>query len=246
MMRLGRRSVLALLGSSFVAAPAWADEDVAVPEDILALEKQPDPKGPGNQAADWSQARDEGIARLIQLAKNEKAALRLGFAKAPVAADLTVLQPWQEAVVRLSELKGYQGPDPKPLVKRLDRLTFPILVQGKVRSSMTLTKLKGVWRATAFGAAPLMRALVRARIQAAKAVGPKQAPLLKAGRAARYTIVQVTGLNQYFVLAEGPADVYLIPISDGRFGARGAPQPLKAVIAKLVSDAQQHRGGVPT
>jgi hypothetical protein len=38
----------------------------------------------------------------------------------------------------------------------------------------------------------------------------------------------------------------LTPISDGRFGTRGAPQPLKTIIAKLVTDAQQHKGGAPT
>lgn len=71
----------------------------------------------------------------------EQNAQQLGFESPRQAASATLGQPFPAYLVRLDELRAWHpGASADALLKPLDRLIYPVLVDGKVRSSVTVEK----------------------------------------------------------------------------------------------------------
>lgn len=188
---------------------------------------------------DWSGAKDAGVKRLVQLAKTNWKTF--GFDNPPADENaLTVLQPFEDAVVQIDDLKvATQATDPEKLIARQPRLIFPVAVGGKLQSSFTLMRRNGVWTPAEYGSANLIRAAMKARITVVR--GPN--PLVLPGRKADYTLVTVNGLNQYFLYAKGASGPYLTPLYDNPQNNWTAGKPIRAkdALLKLVRDAKLYK-----
>ena len=253
----GRTLVLGLLVLSGSSAADKLLPPVPVPADLIE---------PTRQDPETVRARKDGLEALVALAQNGDPA-RLGFAAPPKINDIVALDPFQEALVQVSDLKTFGlTKDPNSIIKLQARETYPIAlrVSGQpvgnaavvVVSSLTLAKKGPDWRATSFGSPNLMRAAFNALLNARDFKLPGQAqPLLLRGTQQHYLLVRITGLNKFFLgaVAErvpkvpNQTTLYLIPIFDSaRLGfMKGVPQLASTVFAKLKGDALLHNG-LPT
>jgi len=233
------RLLLTALAALALSEVARAEPpDVVVPAEMLAADQVVPPN------ADWAGARKAAIKQLIGLA-HRSGPETLGFAGAPADDNaITVLYPIADAVILVEKLAQYAPQMPaESLLLRRPRLTFPVTVGDKVKSSFTLQRADGgSWKPVAFGSSNLIRAAVQARIKAAKAPS-----LVFPGQKAEYTLVMVSGLNQYFLYTKGPLGAHLTPLYDSRRYNWKAGDPLAArtVLMKMVDDAKHHNG-LPT
>jgi hypothetical protein len=199
-------------------------------------------------SANWQPALERALKTLNKLL-NRGTPRRFGFKTKPDVEKLNVLAPLPQALIQVSDLRRYRkGQQAAALLRPTDRLIFPLLVGDRVSSSLTLARTSNTWQPVAFGSAALIRRAMSTRLVAERALGPNtNQPLLLKGRAADYTIVNVTGLNRYFLAARGPAGLYLIPFSsDKRVGLTAdVPELAEEVLMKLVPAARLHNG-LPT
>jgi hypothetical protein len=224
-----------------------AGEVVAVPPDVLKLERSAGPQ------SDWWQARDKAVARLIELT-NSGDPKRLGFLSPPDPRGLVVLDPLKNATVPLADLQAYKvGADPATVIKTDTRLTFPIVADDKVVSSVTLRQSNGAWVPISYGNANTIRLVMKARVAAVLSQNGS-VPVLP-GKAAEYTIVTVPALSHTFLSAKGIAnELYLVPISAQKSLGLPAGVPVRAkdVLSALQPAALKYKGlpasekGVPT
>jgi hypothetical protein len=223
-------------------APALAQESlkpVEISADVLKMERTAKPD------AKWYQARNSAILELTQAAGNGKWQA-LGFEMEPRNTTLTPLDPLPEAVVHVEKLRDYDpARNPDELMRLSNRITFPLLSGNRVLMSITLAPRGSGWRTTSFGSAPLIRAVMRARLKLALLSGPGE--LLLPGKRANYRIVTVTALNQFFLAADGPSGLYLAPLFDvPHLGfTQGTPMRAREVFQKLLPAAKAF-DGTPT
>jgi hypothetical protein len=240
-------SLSPLSGHPFQPRTALALEaEVVVPPEVLKVETVTSVGDESGKTLPMGarRARDDAVSVLLKLAQSGKPE-RLGFSKLPLPNSLTILDPLPQTIVAVEALKSYRSGRPiNTLLRNVERLTFPVLVGGRVQSSFVLVKRAGSWKGISFGDGSIIRAIMRARIS--MSTGP-MGSVLHAGKAARYRIVTVTGLNHTFVGAEGPNGLYLAPIFDDPrlgFGA-GVPRRASDVFLELGPDARAHTG-LPT
>jgi hypothetical protein len=207
-----------------------------VPPGIIALEK--------TKPANWEKARDKGVDRLVELAQ-KFGPKTLGFDQVPDRKSLTLLDPLPNAMVMIEDLRVYEATtDPAKLLRRNERLTFPILQGDKVKSSITLSKVNNAWKAVSYGEPKIIVAAMDARVHAVCPKTEGDPVVVNPGKAANYTMVFVPGLNRYFLAAEGPprGKLYLIPLFSHAGFEAGVPLLARDAFLKLRPFARFHNG----
>ena len=161
---------------------------------------------------------------------------RMGFESADEMSKATLDQPLAVFMVELNDLRAYQtGSDPNKLLKRLDKVVYPVKAGDAVRSSIVLQKSKEGWKASDFGGTNFARLVTRARDESAKATSlPPNA----------YFVVQVPALNAYFLGYREADKLMLVPlIDDVAMNLKaGTALPAEQVFDQLRPLAQKYNG----
>jgi len=160
----------------------------------------------------------------------------LGFESAAEVRGAALDEPLAVYMVRLDDLKAYHaGSDPSSLLRPLDKVVFPVSVDKRVRSSITLEDRGGKWQATSFGAPALTQRLSEARD---RAVAAHRVP------PGGSFVVHVAALNAYFLgYREGSRLMLTAITDDGELKTKaGATEPASEVFVTLAEAAQRYNG----
>ena len=112
----------------------------------------------------------------------------------------------QVFMVRLDQLQTYKpGSDPNEILSGGDRVIYPVTVNGQVRSSIVVEKVKGSWNATSFGGSNQVKILTKVRKADSDS---KKLPI------SSYFVVQVPALNLNFIAHRADEVLMLIPLLD--------------------------------
>lgn len=184
-----------------------------------------------------TEAAQRALATFARLA-NEQNYRALGFDSAQQLRSARLGPPARGFMIRLDELKEYGGGDPTRLLHSAERVTFPVEVDGRTRSSLTVVSREGRWVSESFGAPTYARLFTEARARLAEREGRPAAELFE---------VQVPALNVRFAAARRAGALVFAPVADDvRFGfKRGESIPAEEALAKLVPAAREHNG-LPT
>ena len=162
-----------------------------------------------------------------------------GFETAEDVRVATLGQPLREYMVWLEELRSYTpSANAESLLHAVDRVAYPVLVRGAVRSSLTLALERGRWTSYAFGNPTLTRSIeeLRTELVARERLQPAEIVLLR-----------VPALNTAFLAWSVNQRTVLTPLADdARFGfQRGALMPAADAFGRMVAAARAHNG-LPT
>jgi hypothetical protein len=189
-------------------------------------------------AAQLRQAQPVADAALASFKRTvtPERARRLGFGDVAEVRRATLGVPTFEFVVPLDELARYQsGTDPNPLLKSRNELKYPILVDGAVRSSVSIALVNNVWKEVSLGTPRLTQFIDAARA----------AKMTELGRAAStFFVVRVPALKVILLGHTDGGALFLTPIiDDARVGLqRGQTLAADVVFTRLVPLAQGHDG----
>lgn len=116
----------------------------------------------GAQAQASRSAAQASLPNLARLAaRNSKA---LGFATPTEAQRAELSSPMSDFIIGLDTIRKFRpGTDPMSLLRSTGLVVYPVLVEGTVRSSVTMKKQGSEWKAVAFGAPGLSGALKSSR-----------------------------------------------------------------------------------
>jgi hypothetical protein len=133
----------------------------------------------------------------------------MGFESPGEVKAASLGTPMQVFTVRLDDLQKYEaGADPDTLLSGGKEVTYPVLVGGKVRSSITAVEVGGNWEAVSFGGSNLAKGLSVTRDVSAESTG--FAP-------ASYFEVRVPALNLHFLAHRSDeGTLMLTPLYDDR------------------------------
>jgi hypothetical protein len=161
---------------------------------------------------------------------------RLGFSDPTQAAGATLSTPMVEFYVRLDSLRAYSpGANPSALLAGGDKVVYPVVAGGSVRSSIELARTRAAWRPVAYGGATFAAALVRQRSQSIAGTNRAES---------EYFIVRVPALGLVFLGANSAGTFTLTPLLDdsrGRWKA-GVSSPAAIIFAQLSADAKASKG----
>ena len=161
---------------------------------------------------------------------------RMGFALVGDVQRATLGEPMFDFLVRLDELARYQpGTNPNSLVKRTNELKYPVLVDGAVRSLISVALVNNVWKATSYGAPRLARFIDAARA----------AKMAELGRAAStFFVVRVPALKVILLGHTDGGALFLTPIiEDARVGFQaGGTLAAADAFSRLLPLATTHDG----
>jgi hypothetical protein len=157
---------------------------------------------------------------------------QMGFSTPDEAERATLGGAVPERMVRLDRLREYSGGAVGELLTDTGRITYPVQVDGEVRSSLKVGVTDGTWRAVAFGAPEHARRL------AAAAAEQGGGDVFE---------VRVPALNVFFVASRRDGRLILTPlVDDPRFGFEaGAAIPAEEALSSMVEAAREHNG-LPT
>jgi len=175
--------------------------------------------------------------RTFALLVNEGNYEELGFESPSEPRSATLGEPYGEFMVRLDRLEEYQpGGDASELLNATGRLTYPVLVGERTRSSLTVTMREGSWTSESFGAPSYSRRFTEVRDR-----------LGRERPSSEYFEVRVPALNVSFVGELGESGLLLTPVfDDPRFGFEsGGTQPADRALSAMVAAAREHNG-LPT
>lgn len=180
-------------------------------------------------------AAEQALGTLALLVTKENRQ-QMGFDSVEEVRAATLGVPLPEFMVRLDELqKFHEGEDPSRLLHSTGRLTFPVLVQGRTRSSVTLGRGEKGWEAVSYGGPNYIRLLAEERGRLME----------KEGRSAdEYLEVRVPALNLSFLGARKEGRLFLTPLfEDPRFPLKkGATLPAEEVFKAIQPAAREHTG----
>lgn len=218
-----RKTLIALLLASLAALPCAA-QTAAVDASTM------------REATAEAERALQSLTRLVTK-DNQR---QMGFESLEEVRAAKLGLPVHEFFIRLDELQKYEpGQDPAKLLRGTGQVTFPVVVQERTRSSVTLRRLDNRWEAAAFGAPSYTRLLEETRTQLAK--GDGRSP-------AEYFEVKIPALNLSFLGSRaGDGRLLLAPLLDTpRFGFRkGVAQPAEEVLKAVLAAAREHNG-LPT
>lgn len=160
----------------------------------------------------------------------------LGFEKPDDVSRATLGTPIRQFMIRLDELQNYAtGRDPLELVRESGKVTFPVMVSNRTRSSITVTRAGGDWTASGFGAASYIQALDALRNEIASR---------DAKSTSDYFEVNVPALSVFFLGNLQNGKLYLTPLltSPAMGLVRGSTLPAEDALNKLVPAARSHSG----
>lgn len=162
----------------------------------------------------------------------EQNAQQLGFESPRQAAGATLGQPFPAYLVRLDELRAWHpGASADALLKPLDRLIYPVLVDGKVRSSVTVEKGPTGWRAVGFGSPLLIQRLAEGRDVGVRSAGVPENAVFA---------VQVPALAHQYVAWRVAGKLMLLSITDDT--DRQHALPAEQVFDALAPIARAYNG----
>jgi len=145
-------------------------------------------------------------------------------------------EPLRVFMVRLDHLQKYEpGSDPNKILSGGDQVIYPVTVGEQVRSSVTVHKVKGTWKAFDFGSPTLVKMLAKVRTYSADST--KLA-------ISSYFVVRVSALNLHFIGHRADGVLMLTPLFDHpgyRFKAR-VTMPADKVFEALLPVAREHDG----
>lgn len=181
------------------------------------------------------QAAEQALGTMPLLVTKENR-LQLGFETKEEVRTAKLDVPLPEFMVRLDELQKFkEGEDPSKILHSTGRLTFPLLVQGAPRSSVTLERREKGWEAVSYGAPNHIRLLAEERARLMKNEGRS---------AGDYFEVKVPALNLGFVGSRKEGRLFLTPLFDvPRFQLKkGATLPAEEVFKAIQPAAREHTG----
>ena len=161
---------------------------------------------------------------------------QMGF-ESPKEIQYAVLgTPMEDYMVRLDTLKEYKpGSNPNKLLMKTDQFIYPVLVKKKVRSSITISKIKEKWKAVSFGGSNFIQLVSKRLKDSSKATGLD---------ISSYFSVRVPALNIFFIGYNTKRGLMLIPLMDDRrlkFKA-GIGMNAEKVFSTILPDAKAHNG----
>ncbi len=160
----------------------------------------------------------------------------LGFDNLQEVRSATLGTPIRQFMIRLDELQKYDsGTDPARLLHSTETLTYPVKVQDRTKSSLTVRNQNGRWESESFGGPSYARLLTETRDR------------LAADGSSELFEVRVPALNLAFVGQQRGGQLFLAPIQDEpRFKLeRGKTLPAQEVLQALQPAAREHNG-LPT
>jgi hypothetical protein len=176
-------------------------------------------QGGQKQAGTLDEASRTGLTALRQLAATPNFRA-LGFTSSEEAARAQLGPRYEVFVIGLDALRAYRPEAPADsLLVASSETVFPVLVDGQVRSSMTVTRTPQGFAPTAFGAAAMIRSTMGAR-----------------GRAEGDFLVRVPALGLQFIGSRAEGRLLLTAVvADPRLQLPpGRPVPAETVLGQLV------------
>ena len=193
-----------------------------------------EPPGKGDESLRTATRAGDEALKTFALLVNRTNYEAMGFDSPEQVRSATLGPLLEDFMVRLDELRKYEsGKDPGPLLQRTGRATFPVLVQDRTRSSVTLASESGRWTAVSFGAPKYARALSEVRSQLSQQEGKPPSD---------YFEVRVPALNVTFIGRRRDGRILLSPVvEDPRFGfKRGQTLPAEEAFAAMTRAAREH------
>lgn len=186
-----------------------------------------------NEVEAATAAAHEGMQRFAALVTKDNYAA-MGFDSPEQVRSATLGVPVEQYAIGLEDVLRYKAPGDLPqMVKAGERVTFPVLVEGRTRSSVTVRRQNGRWTPESFGAPQYVRMLseVRERLAA-----EKQRPV------SEYFEVRILALNLTFVGHAQDAQLFLALVHDapGVDLKRGVLIPADEVMKVIEPLARAH------
>jgi hypothetical protein len=183
------------------------------------------------EAADKAAAQSLKTFRKLISEQNYK---QMGFESLEEAQNATLDNAIQDYAVDLASLKEYRsGDDPTKLLLQTRSLVYPVLVNGEVRTSMTIAYRERVWKAQSFGRSNFMR-LVANQLAAQS----KTQNLTRND----FFIVRVPAFNLIFLGFRVDRKFMLSPVINSTEYdlSAGTPMPADIVLTKLRTAARSY------
>ena len=161
---------------------------------------------------------------------------QMGFESSKEIHYAVLGTPIEDYMVRLDTLKEYKpGSNPNKLLMKTDQFIYPVLVKEKVRSSITISKIKEKWKAVSFGDSNFMKLVSNRLKDSSKATGLD---------ISSYLSVRVPALNLFFIGYRTKSGLMLIPlIDDTRLKFKsGVSMKAEKVFSTILPDAKAHSG----
>ncbi len=167
---------------------------------------------------------------------NSKNFQAMGFDSAEQVQSATLGTPSQEFMIRLDELQRYKpGTDVSTLLHPTGRVTFPVVVGDRARSSMVVQLAEQRWQVVSYGAPRYIGMLTRVRERLA---AQDRRP------ATDYFEVRAPALNVVLLGQMDRGRIMLTPVlDDPRLGLKsGERMPSERVMETLAAAAREHNG----
>lgn len=181
------------------------------------------------EPAEAARAALDTFGRLV----SEENYAQLGFDSPREVQQAELGEPLMEYMIRLDALQGYQeGSDPEELLVPTQQLIYPVVVGGKVRSAVTLSKASGEWKVVGFGKPMLARLLDEQRSSLESARGTAATPAFA---------VRIPALNVYFLGTREDSRLLFTPLfDDSRIDLKkGEAVPAGEVLQRLAPIARE-------
>jgi len=161
---------------------------------------------------------------------------RMGFEDPEEVRSATLGAPLQDFIVRLDKLKSYApGGSLEELLTATDQVIYPVLAKGRVRSSITISKTGGSWRAVSFGGPNFIKLISGTLEENTKATRLASS---------EYQVVRVPSLNLFFLGFRLNNELMFVPVADNarlKFRA-GAGMKAENVFSAILPEARAHNG----
>ena len=164
---------------------------------------------------------------------------RMGFDNPEEIKKASLGIPLREYYVSLESLKSYKvDSNPADLVEDSGQVIFPLLVDERVKSSITLTQQEGKWITHSFGAPVFVGLISKTRLNL---LNQMDKPIQD------FFVVKVPALNVFFVGYDIQGEVMLTPLQDETRFSFKADQTIRADDAfREMKIAAEEHNGLPT
>jgi len=161
---------------------------------------------------------------------------QMGFESPDEINNAVLGVPIEDYMVRLDTLKEYKvGSKADTLLTKTNQFIYPVLVKEKVRSSITISKIKEKWKAVSFGGSNFVKLVSNRLKDSSKATGLD---------ISSYFSIRVPALNLFFIGYRTNRGLMLIPVIDDtrlKFKS-GVSMKAEKVFSTILPDAKAHNG----
>ncbi|ATB40234.1 hypothetical protein CYFUS_005682 [Cystobacter fuscus] len=156
----------------------------------------------------------------------------LGFQGPEEASTGTLGEPIPVFMVSLERLQRYQGEDPGRLLLDLQRVVYPVQVEGEVRSLVEVQSTRGRWETVQIGGAQKSRLMEKHRRGVMRTAG---------ARVSDFFELRVPALHLVFLAHHGAEGLVVTPLLDeASLGLRaGQPELASQVFSRLAPRARE-------